>query len=112
MTQRVWNELEQLLKRKRMNDRALPTIVDAAFGYRIRRSHYMNAAEVSEQVASGDLKLLVDHGLLIGKGETRGRVYEASPTLQEIYLRNYEPRTNVDPFTQEILPFPVEGVTV
>jgi|SRR5713226_1731820 len=76
MTQRVWNELEQLLKRKRMNDRALPTIVDAAFGYRIRRSHYMNAAEVSEQVASGDLKLLVDHGLLIGKGETRGRVYE------------------------------------
>jgi Fic family protein len=107
MTQRVWGELEHLLKQRGINERALPTVADAAFGYRIRRSHYMNAAEVSEQVASRDLKILVDHGLLIGEGETRGRIYAWSPMLKEIYLRNWEPRTNVDPFKQGA-PFTVE----
>jgi len=72
----------------------------------------MNATGVSEQVASRDLKMLVDHGLLIGEGETRGRTYEGSPTIREIYLRNYEPRTNVDPFTQGALPFPVDTVAI
>jgi hypothetical protein len=112
MTQRVWAELEQILAKRGINDRALPTVADAAFGYRIRRSHYMNAAGVSEQVASRDLKILVDHGLLTGEGETRGRTYEGSPIIREIYLRNYEPRTNVDPFTQGALPFPADTVSI
>jgi Fic family protein len=106
MTQRVWNEIEHLLNQRGINERALPVLADAAFGYKIRRSHYLNAAAVSEQVASRDLKVLVDHGLLIGEGETRGRIYAGSPILREIYLRNYERRTNVDPFTQGSLPFP------
>jgi len=58
ITQRVWNEVEELLRRKQVNERALPALVDAAFGYRIRRSHYMNSAEVSEQVASVELRML------------------------------------------------------
>jgi Fic family protein len=112
MTQRVWNEVERLLQQRNINDRALSPVVDAAFGYRIRRTHYMNAAGVSEQVASRDLKMLVDHDLLIGHGETRGRIYEGSPLVREIYLRNYEPRTNIDPFTQGALPFPAEAVAI
>src|SRR5258708_28275512 len=101
MTQRIWNEVEQLVHQKKINERGLPTLVDAAFGYKIRRTHYMNSAEVSEQVASRDLKVLVDSGLLIGEGETRGRIYEASPQLIEIYLRNYEARTQLGPFSAE-----------
>jgi Fic family protein len=112
MTQRVWNEVEELLARKKLNDRALSALVDAAFGYRFTRSHYVNAAEVSEQVASVELRTLVDHGLLVGEGQTRGRVYRASDKLSEIYRRNYEPRSNIDPFTQEVLPFPDAGVSV
>jgi Fic family protein len=111
MTQRVWNEIEILADRKGLNDRMIPTLADAAFGYRIRRTHYTNQAEVSEQVASRDLKILVDHGLLVGEGETRGRIYKASPSLSEIYIRNYEPRTNIDPFMQETLPFPAGELT-
>jgi Fic family protein len=110
MTQRIWGELEQLLRQKRVNDRALSAIADAAFGYRIRRSHYIKSAEVSEQVASRDLKELVDKGLLVGQGETRGRIYTGSSLIREVYLRNYEVRTNVDPFTQGALPFPEEPV--
>lgn len=103
MTQRVWNEVEQLARARKIDERSLPALVDAAFGYQIRRSHYRTSAEVSEQVASRDLRILVDHGLLSPMGETRGRVYKASPLLQEIYARNYEPRSNVDPFGDEKL---------
>jgi Fic family protein len=108
ITQRVWNELEQILQRKRVNDRALPAVADAAFGYRIRRSHYLKSAGVSEQVASRDLKELVDKGLLVAQGETRGRIYDGSPLIREVYLRFYETRSNVDPFTQAAPPFPTE----
>jgi Fic family protein len=112
ITQRVWNEVEALLRRKKVNERALPALVDAAFGYRIRRSHYTNSAEVSEQVASVELRMLVDLGLLMAEGETRGRIYRASAKLSEIYVRNYEARSNVDPFTQEALPFPAESIPI
>ena len=107
ITQRVWDEIERVLENMGINDRALPSLADAAFGYKVRRSHYLHSAEVSEQVASRDLKLLVDSGLLAAQGETRGRVYVASERLRETYLRNYERRTNIDPFAQASLPFSV-----
>jgi Fic family protein len=112
MTQRVWNEVEELVNKCGINDRAMPTLVDAAFGYVIRRSHYITSADVSEQVASLDLRILVESGFLIPEGETRGRVYAASEMLRGIYLKNYERRTDVDPFTQGALPFPKNGVAV
>jgi Fic family protein len=112
MSQRVWSQIELILNRKGIHERSLPALFDAAFGYRVRRTHYMASAEVSEQVASRDLKILVDHGLLIGEGETRGRTYRAAPSLNEIYKNNYEARSDVDPFVQEGLPFPAAGMTV
>ena len=112
MTQRVWNEVEQIMLARHLNDRGISAVVNAAFGYIVRRSHYMSEAEVSEQVASRDLKTLVESGLLMSEGETKGRTYIASPMLRQIYLHNYERRTNVDPFTQEALPFPPNGIAV
>ena len=100
ITQRVADEIEQLVAAKGINERSIPALLDAAFGYKIRRSHYLASAQVSEQVASRDLRILIDHGLLVGEGETRGRIYEASEKLREIYMRHYETRSNVDPFTQ------------
>ena len=72
----------------------------------------MNAAEVSEQVASKELRLLVDNTLLVPEGETKGRTYKGSPMLRAIYMRNYEQRTSADPFTQGALPFPANGIAV
>jgi DNA-binding transcriptional ArsR family regulator len=94
---------------KGVPERSITALFDAASGYRIKRTHYMNSTGVSDQVASRDLKILVDLGLLVAEGETRGRIYDASPGLRDIYLRNYESRSNADPFTQEGLPFPVQG---
>ncbi len=112
MTQRVWDETEQIVQRLGLPDRAVTPLVNAAFGYRIRNSNYRAYADVSEQVASRDLKTLVGAGLLISGGQTRGRIYGRSKILEEIYLRNYEPRTNLDPFAQTNLSFPTEGVLV
>jgi len=96
--QRVWGEIEELVRKKGINERALPTLADAAFGYRIRRTQYVSSAEVSEQVASRDLRILVDEGLLLAEGETKGRIYSAAPALAEIHARHYETRTHADPF--------------
>jgi len=112
MTQRVWSEAEGLLQRRNINDRALPSVVDAAFGYKIRRQHYMASAEVSEQVASRELRELVENGLLVAEGETRGRSYRGSELLRGIYLRNYQKRTLIDPFQDERLPFPMQGIAI
>lgn len=98
IAQRIWNEVEQLAKKQGINDRGLSTLVDASFGFKIRRNHYLNAAQVSEQVASRDLRIMVDRGLLVAEGETRGRTYRAAPLLEEIYARHYETRSGVDPF--------------
>jgi Fic family protein len=104
MTQRVWDELERLLEARRLPARAVSALSDAAFGYRVRNSSYSPQAEVSEQVGNQDLKALVKAGLLIAEGETRGRVYIASPLVKDIYLKSYEPKTYVDPFAQMTLP--------
>jgi len=109
ISQRVWTEIEHVIRMKGVPERSITALFDAAFGYRIKRTHYINSTGVSEQVASRDLKILVDLGLLVAEGETRGRIYDASPGLRGIYLRNYESRSNADPFTQEGLPFPVQG---
>ena len=106
MTQRVWDEIEHLCERRALPERALVPLVNAAFGYRVRNSTYQSAAEVSQQVASRELKTLVDAGLLIAEGEARGRTYRASDVLKNVYLKNYEQRSNVDPFRQPALPFP------
>jgi hypothetical protein len=70
---------------------------DATLGYRVRNATYRSAAEISETLASRDLKLLVDSRLLVPDGEKRGRAYIASPALKAIRERTREPRIADDP---------------
>lgn len=79
--EKLWDLLEAEAKRKGLNERMLLALSDAALGYRVRNGSYRNMAEVSEQVATRDLMSLVKSGLLIPKGERRGRVYVASHEL-------------------------------
>lgn len=91
-TAKLWNELEAELKKRHLNERLIYALYEAAIGFRVRSSRYRMAAEVSNQVASGDLRALVQQGLLVPKGEKRGRVYIASKTLIEIRNQTREPR--------------------
>ena len=72
-------------------------LVQAAFG-RVRNSSYRVSADVSNNLASRDLKILADAGLLIPDGEKRGRFYVAGPRVAEIRRRFRLPRAVDDPF--------------
>lgn len=98
--QQLWDALEAEVKKRRIPERTLLALSDAAFGLRIRNVGYRNVADVSIQVATKDLKLLVDQKLLVPTGDRRGRFYEASPFLQRLRERFTEPRVVTDPFAR------------
>ncbi len=106
--EKLWDALEIEIKRRSLPDRTIFALADAAMGLRVRSSTYRTAVkEISPQVASRDLKLLVEKKLLQPKGERRGRVYVGSPAIKAIRERTREPKTIEDPFTpkQPLLPF-------
>ncbi len=91
-TDRVWSELEQLIKVRGLPERVIYALSDATFGYKVRNATYRGIAEIADAVASRDLKLLVDAGLLLPAGEKRGRAYVASGILKKIRERTREPK--------------------
>ena len=50
----------------------------------MRRSDHIDYADVSERVATSDLRKLVDSGFLEAVGERRGRYYVASARLRSL----------------------------
>lgn len=101
-TAKLWNELEIEVARRKLDERMIPVLYDAAIGIRIRSARYRLLAEVSNQVATRDLRALVGEGFLVPKGEKRGRMYIASETLKSIYQKTREPRIPYeDPFQVE-----------
>jgi Fic family protein len=99
---RLWDAVEELIQKRRLPDRMIPALTDAAYGRRLRNTTYRTAADVSEAVAGRDLKTLVEAGLLEKQGENRGRYYVASPELAEIRRKTVEPRMPLpDPFLSD-----------
>lgn len=95
---RLWTALEGEAKQRKLNDRVINALADAAMGYKVRNPTYRKQADVSNQVAKYDLKILADSGLLIPKGERKGRYYVAGDILQEIRRKTRTERAEIDPF--------------
>ena len=93
----MWDEIEQAVKQFGFPERVQLALSDATLGFRVRNATYRSAAQISESLASRDLKLLVDQGFLNPDGEKRGRAYVASPILRAIRERTREPRIADDP---------------
>ena len=96
--QQTWDALEVEVKKRKLPERTILVLSDAASGLRVRNAAYRNVAEISVQVATKDLKLLVDAGLLVPSGDKRGRSYKASEFLKEIGSRFREQKRIPDPF--------------
>ncbi len=64
----------------------------------MRNSSYRVSTGVSSNLASRDLKVLVDAKLLVSQGEKRGRVYTAGSNVFEIRQESRLPETIADPF--------------
>lgn len=93
-------ELVKLVTEKKLHERTALGLLEAAFGNRVRNASYRVSADVSNNLASRDLKQLVDAGLLIPRGERRGRHYEASPEIRQIREQARRHRVIPDPFAE------------
>lgn len=98
--QRLWDSIEEMVQRLGLPDRTIYALADAAFGWRVRNATYRPNAEVSHHTASRDLKALVDAGLLLPRGERRGRYYVGGPTVASLRVATREPRSIPDPFVE------------
>jgi len=94
----VWERIVNEVKKRRLMDRMAWALADASMGVKIRNSTYRNQVEISNESASKDFRTLVENGLLIPKGERKGRYYEASDTLKNVIRGADIPRNDRDPF--------------
>jgi Fic family protein len=103
----MWLACYELVERHSLSERCTAALIDAAYGFRIRRHSYQVAVGLSwdEQVpdvtASRDLKAMVDKGLLLPVGERRSRHYLPSQQLTDIHegiRAKRAPREDRDPF--------------
>lgn len=98
-SEKLWDLLTREIEQRRLPDRTIFVMFDAARGMRVRRATYQPQAEISENTATRDLKLLVDRGMLMPAGERRGRFYFASDALKDVRRQSLEVRYPVeDPF--------------
>lgn len=97
---RIWAEAEAEIKKRRMPERMIYAVADAALGLQVKNPTYRKQADITNQVAKLDLKRLVDTGLLIPKGERRGRSYVAGESVKEIARKARIPRQEIDPFAE------------
>lgn len=105
--ERLYAECLELAVRRGLPDRCVVGLADAALGLRLRRNSYLSGVvastgeEISELTATRDLQAMVSAGLLVSRGETRGRYYLASPSIVEMHeaIRGSRaPREGYDPF--------------
>jgi hypothetical protein len=92
---------QEELASKRLPSRTILALSDAAMGLRVRNATYRPIADITENLASKDLKSLVAHDMLIPQGEKRGRFYVASDSLKALRMKTRESRKVEDPFTEK-----------
>jgi len=106
----VWDRAEQEVSRRKLPERTILALVDATLGYRVRNATYRSAAEISDHLASLDLKALVGAGLLVPHGERRGRFYLAADCLKSIRVATRPKKPVEDPFESsssgQLMPWP------
>ncbi|MEA3050457.1 MAG: hypothetical protein QOG84_2293 [Sphingomonadales bacterium] len=95
---RVWGEVETIIRDQRLPERVTEPLLDAAFGYKIRNNSYRESSDISDVVATRDLKRLCSLGYLQPIGQKRGRYYIASPLLRDIAARCRDTRRAEDPY--------------
>ena len=70
--ERVYAEMIELVRVNGLPERSAMALLQAAVGSRVRNGSYRISADVSKNLASRDLKALVDAKLLVPEGEKRG----------------------------------------
>jgi Fic family protein len=85
----LWSKLDELREKHRLPERTISALFDAAINLRVRNSSYRFTLrgydeEISNQLATGDLRAMVQAGLLKQQGAKRGTFYQAAEPLMKI----------------------------
>ncbi|MGE4219023.1 MAG: Fic family protein [Alphaproteobacteria bacterium] len=96
----VYDDLCALIRHAGLQERMALGLIEAAFGARVRNASYRVSTDTSNNLASRDLKHLVDAGFLSAQGEKRGRYYVASPDVLAIRNARRLKKGNDDPFAE------------
>ena len=98
--ERLYDAFAVEVHRHGLPERTVMALLEAASGIRVRNSSYRASADISNNLASRDLKSLVDAGLLEARGERRGRHYVASASVRTIREEIRLPKLSDDPFEE------------
>ena len=80
----LFEDISAIVKREKLPERVEVPLFDSALGFQLTNTSYRRHADVTDALASRDLKRLCDIGLLLPTGERRGRLYEAGKELQAL----------------------------
>jgi Fic family protein len=83
--QRFWSLAEGEIEQRKLPERMVAPLHHCVSGFMLRNSTYRDIAEgdITENLASRDLKALVEAGMLQAHGEKRGRYYTPVDRLRE-----------------------------
>jgi Fic family protein len=95
---RIWSEVEDLRKQHKLPERVELVLMDATFNYQVTNGRYRKESEISDVVASRDLKEMCDLGLLVPVGIKRGRYYVAAQPLKDIWARCIDRKRAANPY--------------
>lgn len=100
---RRWDMLEREVSQRRLPERCVGALWDAALGFRVRNATYRHFDELSIAAAGRDLKALSDTGFLVAQGQGRGRYYLASDALRSLEDSIRRDRSPIpDPFDEDL----------
>jgi len=94
----LYEEIAKIAAQEKLPERSILPLFDAALGWRITNPRYRGDTEVTEFVASRDLKKLSELGLLQPQGEKRGRFYTRSGRLTALRLKTRVNRPIENPY--------------
>lgn len=101
-SEQIWVAVDELRRDKGLPERSVGSLFDATIGLRIRNSSYRRDVELAEleeitnQVATNDLKKMVNAGLLYQRGSKRGTYYVRTEILEAIRDRVRADRQRLD----------------
>ncbi|CCV08062.1 conserved hypothetical protein [Mesorhizobium metallidurans STM 2683] len=95
---RLWEAIDKMTTALKLNERVQLPLMDAAFGYKVRNLRHRTENDISEVVASRDLKELCDQGLLKPVGEKRGRYYVAGDTIADLRAKFADKTKAANPY--------------
>lgn len=101
----AYSHIKKLVESHKLPERCELPLFDAVIGARLTNTRYREAAEVTEFVASRDLRRLSELNILAPQGAARGRYYERGPALNVIRAATKITRPLEDPYVvaKEIL---------